>query len=349
MNHFWHDKRVLITGHTGFKGSWLSLWLTTLGARVTGLALEPEGALFMSLGLENEMRHLIGDIRNPGIVTKALEACDPEITFHMAAQSLVLRGYDQPIDTWATNVMGSLNMMEAIRALKGPRAVVMVTTDKVYANNEQALPFSENDPLGGHDPYSSSKAAMEIAIDSWRKSFLVNTDIRLASARAGNVIGGGDWAENRIFPDIARALADGTPIEVRNPDAVRPWQHVLEPLRGYMTLAERLWLSDAPDLRTAFNFGPHPEGMRSVRDVVNAALDVWDGSWKDTSTNTARYEAKVLKLATQKSEDLLDHRPVWNFEKSVKAAMEWYKAVADGSSPRDISLKQLQDYVTACD
>lgn len=344
MSTFWRGKRVLITGHTGFKGSWLALWLTQLGAKVIGLALEPEGVFFPSLRLESEITHIIGDVRDRKVIDRAIAASEPEIIFHMAAQSLVLRGYEKPVETWTTNVVGSLNLMEALRCLKGPCAVIMVTTDKVYANNEQARPFRETDPLGGHDPYSSSKAAMEIAVDSWRKSYFLGTEIRVASARAGNVIGGGDWAENRIVPDIARALKAGNPIEVRNPDAVRPWQHVLEPIRGYMTLAEKLFTSHDTQLQGAFNFGPASDGMRSVRDVVSTALSIWPGTWNDVSDRARAHEAGVLTLATGKAEEHLKHFARLSFEDGVRATMDWYRAVADGKNARDVSLEQLQSY-----
>ncbi len=345
MNAFWKDKRVLITGHTGFKGAWLALWLTQLGAKVTGIALAPESPFFSSLKLEDTIRHIIGDIRDSSVVTNAVTVSDPEIVFHMAAQSLVLRGYETPIETWSTNVMGTLNLMEALRDLTGPRAVVMVTTDKVYANDEQARPFRETDPLGGHDPYSSSKAAMEIGIDSWRKSFFAQTEIRMASARAGNVIGGGDWAENRIVPDIARALAADIPVKVRNPNSVRPWQHVLEPLRGYLILAEKLFTSADLDLQSAFNFGPPSEGVRTVKDVVTTALSMWPGAWEDTSRKSnSAHEAQILRLATDKTEALLGHFACWSFEDGIRATIQWYQSVAEGQCPRAVSLKQLQYY-----
>ncbi len=344
MSAFWQGKRVLITGHTGFKGSWLTLWLTELGAEVTGLALQPDSPFFGTLDLERRITHKIGDICASDTVAQAVAETDPEITFHMAAQSLVLQAYETPFETWSTNVMGSLRVMEALRGLKGPRAVVMITTDKVYANDETGRAFAETDPLGGHDPYSASKAAMEIAVESWRKSFFGDTDIRMASARAGNVIGGGDWAENRIVPDIARALAAGTPITVRNPDAVRPWQHVLEPLRGYMTLAEKLFTSNEISLRSQFNFGPPDEGIRCVRDVVDTALQTWPGTWHDASGGPAKHEAKTLTLSTDKTRSLLGHGAKWRFEESVAQTIRWYKAVADGQPARAVSLEQLQRY-----
>ncbi|MFK7746406.1 MAG: CDP-glucose 4,6-dehydratase [Roseobacter sp.] len=348
MNEFWKGKRVLITGHTGFKGSWLALWLQQLGAHVTGLSLAPETPFFDTLDLGECLDHHVGDIRDIETVRGIVAQCDPQIVFHMAAQSLVLRSYSLPLETWGTNVTGSLHLMEAMRTLSGPRAVVMVTTDKVYANDEQSRAFSEEDQLGGHDPYSASKAAMEIAIDSWRKSFLSKTDVRMASARAGNVIGGGDWAENRIVPDIARALAAGAAIEVRSPDAIRPWQHVLEPLRGYMNLAEQLYTSDDTTFQGAFNFGPADDGVRSVRDVVETALAAWPGKWKDTSGGTVPHEAGVLTLSTQKAQRVLGHVGKWTFEQSVQASMSWYRAVAEGGDVRQITLQQLKAYDSLC-
>ena len=345
LNDFWRDKRVLITGHTGFKGSWLTLWLTALGARVTGLSLEPESDLFDTLGVEQDIAHVIGDICEPETVRACVAKHDPEVTFHMAAQSLVLRGYREPHRTWNTNVMGSVNVMEALLPLAGRRSVVMVTTDKVYANDEQGRAYRETDRLGGHDPYSASKAAMEIAVESWRKSFAGKGDIRIASARAGNVIGGGDWAENRMVPDVVRALQAGDPVKVRNPDAVRPWQHVLEPLRGYMTLAERLLVDDDPVLQSPFNFGPSEEGIRRVRDLVTAALAIWPGRWEEMPNPDANaHEAQLLTLSTAKAEEVLGHRSRWSFETGGDATLRWYKAVFDGQSAREVSLAQLRDY-----
>jgi CDP-glucose 4,6-dehydratase len=345
MSDFWRGKRVLVTGHTGFKGSWLSLWLSSVGAKVTGLSLEPESPFFDALGVEREINHIIGDICEPETLRKCVAENDPEVVFHMAAQSLVLRGYRAPQRTWETNVMGTLNVLEALRTLTGTRAVIMVTTDKVYANDEQGRPYQETDKLGGHDPYSSSKAAMEIVVESWRKSFFVETGIRVATVRAGNVIGGGDWAENRVIPDVARALQAGAAIVVRNPDAVRPWQHVLEPLRGYMTLAERMYLDEDPALQGPFNFGPSEDGMRCVRDLVNAALEVWPGRWEQMeNADDSAHEAKLLTLCTAKAERVLGHVSRWSFEAGVAATINWYKAVSEGRCARDVSLAQLRDY-----
>lgn len=344
MSSFWQGRRVLVTGHTGFKGSWLGLWLQQMGAQVSGLSLAPDTPFFASLGYEDAIDHHIGDIRDLETVVRTIAGCDPQVVIHMAAQSLVLRGYAHPLDTWAVNVTGSLHVLEAVRRLGGKRAVVMVTTDKVYANAENTRPFREDDPLGGHDPYSASKAAMEIAIDSWRKSYGADGDIRLASARAGNVIGGGDWAQNRLVPDAARALATGDLIEVRNPQAVRPWQHVLDPLRGYLTLAQKLWEQSDTTYQTAFNFGPDASGIRDVRDVVTAALQAWPGQWKDISGGPAPHEAQVLRLDVTRARDILGHSSRWDFARSIHETMTWYRSVHDGADPRRLCLDQLATF-----
>lgn len=346
MSDFWNGKRVLITGHTGFKGSWLSLWLTRLGAEVSGMALVPDTspALFEQLEIEPRVDHMIGDIRDAGLVAKRVTDVQPDILFHLAAQPLVIRSYQDPLETWQTNVMGSAHIMQAVRSLTGRCAVVMVTTDKVYENNEDGRAYSEDSPLGGHDPYSASKAAMEIAVSSWRRSFSQGTDIRMASARAGNVIGGGDWAENRIVPDIARALSTGQKIIVRNPGAVRPWQHVLEPLAGYMTLAERLWSSDDPAYQTGFNFGPDASQVRPVRDLVTQALRHWPGSWVDTPQKDAIHEAGLLSLDISKAQALLGVTPRWSFEKTIAETIRWYRDVGAGQSAVDVTLAQLSEF-----
>jgi len=348
VKKFWDGKRVLITGHTGFKGSWLSLWLEQAGAQVFGLALEPYGScsLFGELGLAASIDHMVGDIRDADLVAARVKGVQPHVVFHLAAQSLVLAGYDNPLMTWQTNVLGSAHVIEALRRYAKPCAVVMVTTDKVYENLEDGRAYREGDALGGHDPYSASKAAMEIAVSSWRKSFLGNTAIRMASARAGNVIGGGDWAENRIMPDIVRSLARGDDISVRNPGAVRPWQHVLEPLAGYITLAERLWVSDDPALQSGFNFGPSPSEARPVRDLVTTALQHWPGKWHDISTPGAHHEAALLGLDTTKARDILKVRPRWNFEQAVEHTIKWYRAANAGASIIDQTRAQIRDFET---
>jgi CDP-glucose 4,6-dehydratase len=344
MTSFWCDSSVLITGHTGFKGSWLALWLAKLGANVTGFALEPNTPFFASLGLEANVRHIVGDIRDATAVRKVIKKAAPDFVFHLAAQSLVLTSYDHPIETWNTNVMGSLNVLEAMREQRVPPIGLMITTDKVYENAETGTAFNETSPLGGNDPYSASKAAMEIATSSWRKSFMADNGIKVATARAGNVIGGGDWAENRIVPDIVRALSSGAPINVRNPMAIRPWQHVLDPLSGYMRLAKALFESNDAELQSAFNFGPTQDGMRTVSDLVKTALEVWPGDWISAVNQDAQHEAATLTLNAEKSRRLLGQESQWGFERSVRETITWYKLVAEGSPPRDTALSQIEAF-----
>lgn len=346
MSQFWAGKRVLVTGHTGFKGSWLSFWLHKLGASVAGMALPPNTSpsLFDQLGIEELVDHMIGDIRDADLVARRVVEVQPDVLFHLAAQPLVIESYETPLETWQTNVMGSAHIMQTLRHLPGRCGVVMVTTDKVYDNLEDGRPYSEEHPLGGHDPYSASKAAMEIAVSSWRRSFFAGPDIRIASARAGNVIGGGDWAANRIVPDIVRALTHGQQIEVRNPQAVRPWQHVLEPLAGYLALAERLCTSEDAAYQSAFNFGPDPKDARPVGDLVVEALRHWPGQWVDASPRDAVHEAKLLSLDATKSERLLGVVPRWTFEEAIEKTINWYHVVANGGSAAEITQSQLAAY-----
>jgi CDP-glucose 4,6-dehydratase len=284
MTADWRGRRVLITGHTGFKGSWLSHWLLRRGAEVFGLSLAPDTtpALFDQLGLASRLDHQIGDIRTPGLVAARVAEVQPDAIFHLAAQPLVLRSYADPVETWSTNVMGTLHVLEAARAHDRPCALVVITTDKVYENREWPHPYREPDRLGGHDPYSASKAATELVVASHARAFLQGGPVRLASARAGNVIGGGDWAENRILPDLARALAAGRPLALRNPGAIRPWQHVLDPLAGYMMLAERM-LAGAP-VPDAVNFGPET-GRSGPRPATG----------RDRAADLARHMARRLR------------------------------------------------------
>lgn len=333
---FWRGKRVLITGHTGFKGSWLSLWLAHAGAQVTGLSLAPDTSpsLFDQLALSDHMDHRLGDIRDGAMVAATVKNSAPDVVLHLAAQSLVLRGYRLPIDTWATNVMGTAHVLEAMRSLDKPCAAVIVTTDKVYRNNEWEFGYRETDQLGGFDPYSASKAATELAIDSWRRSFLSGTSpVRIASARAGNVIGAGDWSDNRIVPDMVRALHEGRDVEVRNPNAVRPWQHVLEPLGGYLLLAQRLLESGAPVVQDAFNFGPSAEAERSVRELVEQGLKHWPGTWRDMSEAGRPHEAGRLALNIDRARAQLGWAPRWDFDRSVRETIEGYRS-GIGAEPR---------------
>ena len=346
---FWRNKHVLVTGHTGFKGCWLSLWLLHLGARVTGLALPSKTtpSLFDQLGLASELDHRIGDVRDPDFVAGLISQVQPNAVFHLAAQSLVLESYRDPIDTWQVNVMGTIHVLEALRALEKPCAAVLITTDKVYENREWEYGYRECDALGGHDPYSASKAGAELAISCWRRSFLNGiSGVKIASARAGNVIGGGDWAENRIVPDLVRALSDKRALKIRNANAIRPWQHVLEPLGGYMLLAQRLLQSDKKSYQDAFNFGPMPDAERSVHDLVEEALRHWPGTWEDGSDPDRPYEAGRLALSTERARTRLGWEPRWSFSRAVRETMAWYRASV-GANPgelRELSLSAIRDY-----
>ena len=347
MSTFWAGKRVLVTGHTGFKGSWLSLWLHDLGAEVFGLALAPETspAMFDQLSLQDLIDHKEGDIRDVNTCLTRISEVQPDVVFHLAAQPLVLESFKSPLETWQTNVMGSLHMMEAVRTLEKPCAVVMITTDKVYENREWTYPYREVDPLGGHDPYSASKAAMELSIASWRKSFLGQTPhIRIASARAGNVIGGGDWAENRIIPDLVRAVSKNRALKVRKPDAVRPWQHVLDPLAGYLRLAERLSVSPDPAYQTSFNFGPEAKDIRTVRALIEEACRHWSGTWTDTSDPNQPHEAQNLSLTIERARSVLEFQPSLDLETSIALTMAWYRSHYECENMREISLNQIRRY-----
>lgn len=356
---FWSGRRVLLTGHTGFKGSWLTLWLLSLGADVWGYALPPEHphALFMSLGLDKpidnvelgDFHHQLGDLGDLQALEEVVEQSQPEVVLHLAAQPLVRRSYSDPLGTWTTNVQGSLHLLEALKQLQQRCAVVMVTTDKVYANQEWDYGYREDDRLGGHDPYSASKAAAELAIASWRASFCgpgphQTQHLAIATARAGNVIGGGDWAEHRIVPDAMRALAAGESIPVRSPQATRPWQHVLEPLGGYLLLAERLSAGAGHSYTSAFNFGPSLEANRTVRDLVEAALQYWPGDWQDESDSSAPHEAVRLHLQIDKAHYHLAWKPCWDFATTVDRTVGWYRAVHEGASALDCCLADLEAY-----
>lgn len=334
---FWEGRRVLVTGHSGFKGSWLCEMLLGRGAVVSGLALPPETrpALFDQLGLAVRMDHALGDIRDTGFVTGRLRDVRPEVVLHLAAQPLVRRSYREPLETWATNVMGTAHVLEAVRALDAPCAVVVVTTDKVYENREWEHPYRETDPLGGHDPYSASKAGTELVAASWRKAFFARGGVRLATARAGNVIGGGDWSEDRILPDLARAFGAGSPLLVRNRHAVRPWQHVLDPLAGYLLLAERLSGEDGARFEEGFNFGPEPADQRSVGELVEAAWTHWPGEWVDASDPQAPHEAGRLALSIERARGLLGWQPRWDFARAVAETVGWYRDVAGGADPAE--------------
>lgn len=348
-------RRVLVTGHTGFKGAWLSEWLLGLGADVTGLALAPptEPALFDQLSLAGRMKHVVSDVREADAVAEVVRGGQPEFVFHLAAQSLVRESYEQPVETFATNVMGTINVLEAARCLERPCVVIVVTTDKCYLNREWLYGYREDDPLGGRDPYSASKAAAEIATAAWRSSFFGKAPVRVASGRAGNVIGGGDWARDRIVPDCIRALSAGKPVPVRNRLATRPWQHVLEPLAGYLWLAASLdampsrGLGDA-SLESGFNFGPSADSNRTVGQLVDAILEHWPGAWTDASDGAAPHEARFLHLCIDKSAALLRWQPVWSFTDTIRETIGWYRsAVADPTVIGGLTRRQIADYCSA--
>jgi len=345
---FWPGKRVLLTGHTGFKGSWLALWLQQLGAEVTGLALAPATTphLFGLARVEDALAHRVVDIRDAAAVRSAVQAARPEIVLHLAAQALVRPGYRLPLDTWATNVMGTAHVLDALRGLDGVRVAVAVTTDKVYRNREWAWPYREDDALGGHDPYSASKAACELAVASYRDAFLAQQGVAVASARAGNVVGGGDWAEDRLLPDAARAFAAGRVLEIRRPQAVRPWQHVLEPLAAYLVLAERLWAQ--PVLADAYNVGPASDEAATVRTVVELARAAYGrGEVAYGDGQDGPHEAGLLVLDASRARHALGIRPRWPLATAVGRSMAWYRAQADGADARALCLDDIAAYTGA--
>ncbi len=338
-------KRVFVTGHTGFKGGWLCEWLLSLGAEVAGYSLEPNTtpALFDELKLANRLQHQIGDIRDPATLKRAVSDFRPDFIFHLAAQPLVRLSYYQPVETFETNIMGTVHLLEAAAALPDRCSVVVVTTDKCYRNNETGEAFKEDDALGGHDPYSASKAGTEIVVAAYHDSFFGadNAKIALASARAGNVIGGGDWAVDRIIPDAVRALAANQSITVRNPSHIRPWQHVLDPLGGYLLLGAQI--GDSPQLRTAFNFGPHDTSSCTVRELVDEILKHWPGSWHSDAPPSAASEMSVLRLAIEKAKSLLDWQPTWDFAQAIERTIGWYRSPVDAQRK---TREQIEEFET---
>lgn len=320
------SRRVLLTGHTGFKGSWLALWLRELGAHVAGLALDPDTqpSHWMLLGLEDVVDHRV-DLRDTSAVRKVFDEHCPEIVFHLAAQPLVRRSYRDPVDTFSSNVMGLVNLFEAVRSCASVRAVVNATTDKVYADHDSTDGYRETDPLGGHDPYSTSKACAELVSDCYRKSFFNAPDAptRIATARAGNVIGGGDWAEDRLVPDLMKAAASGQSLMLRNPAAVRPWQHVLEPLSGYLRLGQKLWCN--PDFSGTWNFGPGAAGEISVQKIAEQLGAHWTALPIERDARAHPHEAAVLRLNCDKAAGNLAWRPVWGIDTALARTAHWYR------------------------
>ncbi len=343
----YRGRRVLVTGDTGFKGAWLCAWLESMGAEVAGFALPPEGEdpLYTRLGLADRIRHVDGDLRNGDAVARLIDDVRPDIVFHLAAQSLVLRGYREPKETFDTNVGGSVNLLEAVRLSPDVRALVYVTSDKCYENQERATGYREDDRLGGDEPYSASKAAAEIVFRAYARSYFdTKKNFGAVSVRAGNVIGGGDWAENRIVPDCIRALAAGETIALRNPDAVRPWQHVLDPLAGYLTLGARL-LESPDSVSGAWNFGPDEKDIRPVHDLAARIVDSWGSGQTEAARNAdAPHETTLLYLDSRKATERLGWRPRWTFDEAVRQTVAWYRAVIGGEDAAAVTMRQIEQF-----
>jgi CDP-glucose 4,6-dehydratase len=350
---FWSGKRVFLTGHTGFKGSWLSLWLQNMGAQVKGFSLEPPTtpALFDVANVSADMESDIGDIRDREHIMESMCAFNPDILIHMAAQPLVRLSYIEPVETYATNVMGTVHVLEAARKCSNLKAIVNVTTDKCYENKEWEWGYRENEPMGGFDPYSNSKGCVELVTSAYRQSFFSSKDsANLASARAGNVIGGGDWALDRLIPDILKAFEKEEAVVVRNPLATRPWQHVLEPLSGYLILAEALYQSHEnekiDDVTEGWNFGPKDDDAKPVEWILNAMVKQWgeNASWQ-LDTNPQPHEAKFLKLDISKAKVRLHWGPTWHLNQTLKKIIEWHKSWLNKEDMRLICIQEINDYM----
>lgn len=357
LSRHYNAKKVLLTGHTGFKGAWMAEWLLSMGAEVVGISLSPseQRSLFNQLGLEKRLEHCIQDIRNPSRLSQIVKSTQPDVIFHLAAQSLVRHSYNHPRETFETNVMGTVNLLDSLRQLDKELEVVIISSDKCYENVELKRPYEENDKMGGFDPYSGSKGACELVTSSYRRSFFNPNDygskhgVALASARSGNVIGGGDWSQDRIVPDCIRALSKGLPICVRNPLATRPWQHVLEPLGGYLVLGTALAEDKGSEhwktICSGFNFGPQAHSNRSVKELVEELLKSWEGRWVNEADADAPHEAQILSLSINKASELLDWQPVWDFSDAVSMTGNWYRSVAEGTvEPLKATRSQLLAY-----
>ena len=346
---FWRGKRVFLTGHTGFKGGWLSLWLQAMGANVCGFALNPPTtpSLFDEARVSNGMQSIIGDIRDLAAVCDAMSAFKPEIVIHMAAQPLVRLSYVEPVETYATNVMGTVHVLEAVRRTGTVKAVVNVTTDKCYENNEWVWGYRENEPMGGYDPYSNSKGCAELVTSAYRRSFLDSAGIALASARAGNVIGGGDWAADRLVPDILRAFERGEPVVIRNPHSTRPWQHVLEPLSGYLMLAEKLY-TEGLAFAEGWNFGPEDNDAKPVQWIVEDMVRRWgEGASWQLDGGTHPHEARYLKLDCSKAKAALAWQPRWSLGQALEQIVQWHRAWLGHGDMRALCIQQIQHYHAA--
>lgn len=347
---FWAGKNVFLTGHTGFKGSWLCIWLHSMGAKVTGYSLAaPTSPSLYELGNLQDIleESVIGDVTDFEMLRRSLHKANPEIVIHMAAQALVRKSYEEPVQTYSTNVMGTVNVMEAARTCSSVRVILNVTTDKCYENQEWDWGYRENEPLGGYDPYSSSKACSELITAAYRQSFLQTIGIKVASARAGNVIGGGDWAADRLIPDLVRALTKGEQIEIRNPEAIRPWQHVLEPLSGYLLLCQRLY-TEGEDYSEAWNFGPQDSDAQSVEWIVNQMHDKWPNEHPGYQVvrQDHTHEAKMLKLDCSKALNKLHWTPRWRLDKALDATIQWVVGYLEGKDIKELCIQQIAEYET---
>jgi CDP-glucose 4,6-dehydratase len=345
---YWNGKRVLVTGHTGFKGSWLTIWLKKLGCHVTGISLIPNTSPSLyELACVSTLSdsHFI-DIRDLVSLNKAVRDVEPQVIFHLAAQALVRQSYHDPLETIATNIMGTANLLEVIRETSSIKSVVMITTDKVYKNNEAGQAYKEGDALGGYDPYSASKAASELIIDCFRNSFLKDKNIHIASVRAGNVIGGGDWAHDRIIPDAIRAWSANEPLKIRNPDSIRPWQHVLEPLYGYLVLAQKLEINSG--FAKSYNFGPSLNDTASVGEVIVLAQKSWEGSeFEFDLAPTQLKESDILRLDSGLAKSELGIFPAWNITQSIEKTVSWYQNQMNGSNALDLCTMDICKYEAA--
>lgn len=345
---FWHKKKVLITGHTGFKGSWLTLWLRSLGADVYGISLPPQDGrlnLFELAEIKSDCKSYFSDIRDFDSLSVLIDSIQPENIFHLAAQTLVRQSYMNPLETYGTNLMGTVNLLECLRQVSSVKSVVMVTTDKVYKNMEWLWPYRENDLLGGHDPYSASKAASEIIVESYKNAFFNGLNIPIATARAGNVIGGGDWAVDRLLPDAMRAWAAGSMLEIRSPDSIRPWQHVLDPLYGYMILGMNL--SNSSEFNGAFNFGPDSRSSATVKNVIEIARKYYEHGNRLVNylnINNGPHEARQLTLDVSKTTSILSINPRWELEESIRRTVQWYSNQLSGKSARNLCLQEIWDF-----
>ena len=342
---YWRGRRVLVTGHTGFKGAWLALWLEQLGARVTGLALpaEDDRSTFPALAPWSQLDHHIVDLRDAPAVAALVAVTDPEVVLHLGAQALVRRGYRDPVGTYAVNVIGTLNLLQAVAGAPSPRAVLVVTSDKVYTHSGMDHPFREDDRLGGRDPYASSKACTELAVHAWRHSMVAGRSVGLGTARAGNVIGGGDRGEDRLLSDTWRALETGQPLLLRHPAATRPWQFVLEPLLGYLLLARQLAL-DPTGVPEALNFGPGADASPSVANVVEHLFAMWGGGRWELQGGDQLWEAPSLRLDPSRAEDLLGWRARMHLELALQWTVDWWRCERDGGNLRSLALKQIEVY-----